>query len=177
MIPRTLWMTLPPTVMLITFILFTLALNGILYAAIPLLGICYYEISYAIMAPTASKLYGLKHFGLIYSSMGLGNPTGALLVSGLLAGYAYDAVAAKQDSSACVGHDCFEVTFPVSWCLWVRNNLEHNFDSSNSASLPTTLFRGFFPSASNTRPLTSGDYYYRLMKLRVPFLQRHASLS
>ncbi|KAL3598212.1 hypothetical protein D5086_006130 [Populus alba] len=41
-------------------------------------------------------------------SMGLGNPTGALLVSGLLAGFAYDAEAAKQDSSACVGHDCFE---------------------------------------------------------------------
>ncbi|KAL3598224.1 hypothetical protein D5086_006142 [Populus alba] len=60
------------------------------------------------MVPTASKLFGLKHFGLIYSSMGLGNPTGALLVSGLLAGFAYDAEAAKQDSSACVGHDCFE---------------------------------------------------------------------
>ncbi|KAJ6932387.1 hypothetical protein NC651_007967 [Populus alba x Populus x berolinensis] len=48
-------------------------------------------------------------------SMGLGNPTGALLVSGLLAGYAYDAEAAKQDSSACVGHDCFEGVLSV--CL------------------------------------------------------------
>ncbi|KAG6782047.1 hypothetical protein POTOM_011434 [Populus tomentosa] len=49
----------------------------------------------------------------VLCSMGLGNPTGALLVSGLLAGFAYDAEAAKQDSSACVGHDCFEVTFLV----------------------------------------------------------------
>jgi hypothetical protein len=97
MIPLTLWMALALTVMLITFFLFSLALNGILYAAIPLLGICY-GILYAIMVPTASKLFGLKHFGLIYSSTGLDNPTGALLVSGLLAGYAYDAEAAKQDS-------------------------------------------------------------------------------
>lgn len=105
-------MALALTVMLITLFPFSLALNGILYAAIPLLGICY-GIFYDIMVPPASELFGLKHFGLIYSSVGLGNPTGALLVSGLLAGYAYDAEAAKQDSSACVGHDCFEVTFLV----------------------------------------------------------------
>lgn len=112
MIPRTLWMTFALMVMLVTFIPFAFALNGILYAAIPLLGICY-GVLYAIMVPTVSELFGLKHFGLIYSFMGLGNPIGALLFSGMLAGYVYDAEAAKQSSSSCVGPDCFKVTFLV----------------------------------------------------------------
>ncbi|PNT55662.1 hypothetical protein POPTR_001G204700v4 [Populus trichocarpa] len=112
MIPRTLWMTFALMVMLMTFILFAFALNGILYAAIPLLGISY-GVLYAIMVPTVSELFGLKHFGLIYSFMGLGNPIGALLFSGMLAGYVYDAEAAKQSSSSCVGPDCFKVTFLV----------------------------------------------------------------
>ncbi|XP_061945987.1 protein NUCLEAR FUSION DEFECTIVE 4-like isoform X2 [Populus nigra] len=112
MIPRTLWMTFALMVMLVTFILFAFALNGILYAAIPLLGICY-GVLYAIMVPTVSELFGLKHFGLIYSFMGLGNPIGALLFSGTLAGYVYDAEAAKQSSSSCVGPDCFKMTFLV----------------------------------------------------------------
>ncbi|CAK7356970.1 unnamed protein product [Dovyalis caffra] len=110
MIPRTLWMTFALMVMLITFILFAWVPIGILYAAIPLLGICY-GILYAIMVPTVSELFGLKHFGLIYSFMGLGNPIGALLFSGMLAGYEYDEEAAKQGSSTCVGLNCFKVTF------------------------------------------------------------------
>ncbi|KAG6780352.1 hypothetical protein POTOM_013206 [Populus tomentosa] len=74
---------------------------------------------FAITQSVSGLLYWVSLMGFpnliteIAGSMGLGNPTGALLVSGLLAGYAYDAEAAQQDNSACVGHDCFEVTFLV----------------------------------------------------------------
>ncbi|MFS7971154.1 hypothetical protein Hanom_Chr09g00829381 [Helianthus anomalus] len=45
--------------------------------------------------------------------MGLGNPIGALLFSGMLAGYVYDTEQAKQGGSTCMGPDCFRVAFFV----------------------------------------------------------------
>jgi MFS family permease len=96
--------------MAITFIPFALALDGILYTATALLGISY-GILYAVMVPTASELFGLRHFGLIYNVLLLGNPVGALLFSGILAGYVYDAETARQGSSTCLGPDCFKITF------------------------------------------------------------------
>ncbi|KAI4381987.1 hypothetical protein MLD38_008001 [Melastoma candidum] len=45
--------------------------------------------------------------------MQLGNPIGALLFSGGLAGYVYDAEASKQGGSSCLGVDCYRLTFEV----------------------------------------------------------------
>ncbi|XP_031385854.1 protein NUCLEAR FUSION DEFECTIVE 4 isoform X2 [Punica granatum] len=112
MIPRTIWMTLAQTIMVVAFLLYASGLNGTLYAATALLGVCY-GVQFSIMIPTASELFGLKHFGIIFNFMGLGNPIGALLFSGLMAGKLYDAEAAKQGSSTCVGTDCFKVTFLI----------------------------------------------------------------
>ncbi|KAH8514614.1 hypothetical protein H0E87_007444 [Populus deltoides] len=109
-IPRTLLMTCAHIIMAVTFIPFALALDGILYTATALLGISY-GILYAVMVPTASELFGLRHFGLIYNVLLLGNPVGALLFSGILAGYVYDAETARQGSSTCLGPDCFKITF------------------------------------------------------------------
>ncbi|KAL5547708.1 hypothetical protein UlMin_002939 [Ulmus minor] len=118
-IPRTVWMTVTQIIMIITYLLFASAIKGTLYAAIALLGICY-GVQFSIMIPTVSELFGLKHFGLFYNVMSLGNPLGALLFSGLLAGYVYDNEAAKQhglnllgSSVSCLGPDCFRLTFLV----------------------------------------------------------------
>lgn len=99
-------------IMILSFLLYVLPFTGTLYAATALLGICY-GIQYSVMVPTTSELFGLKHFGVIYSFMGLGNPIGAFLFSALLAGYVYDAEASKQGSSTCLGPDCFRLTFLV----------------------------------------------------------------
>ena len=48
-----------------------------------------------------------------YYVMAFGNPIGAILFSAMLAGYVYDAEAAKQGRSTCVGADCFRLTFLV----------------------------------------------------------------
>ncbi|XP_050232311.1 protein NUCLEAR FUSION DEFECTIVE 4 [Mercurialis annua] len=109
-LPRTVWMTCALVIMTMTLILFAFDLNGILYVAAALIGVAY-GILYSVMVPTASELFGLKHFGIIYTTMLLGNPAGALLFSGLLAGHVYDAEAAKQGSSTCIGVDCFKLTF------------------------------------------------------------------
>ncbi|XP_060171958.1 protein NUCLEAR FUSION DEFECTIVE 4-like isoform X2 [Lycium barbarum] len=111
-VPRTVWMTCTQVVMIITYLLFASALNGTLYAATALLGVCY-GVQFTTMVPTASELFGLKNFGIIFNFMSLGNPLGAYLFSGLLAGFLYDNEAAKQHTSTCMGPNCFRVTFLV----------------------------------------------------------------
>ncbi|KAF8393108.1 hypothetical protein HHK36_021349 [Tetracentron sinense] len=117
--PRTVWMTCTQVIMILTYLLFASDLSGTLYAATTLLGICY-GAQFSIMVPTASELFGLKHFGIIYNFMLLGNPLGALFFSGLLAGYVYDKEAANQQgfnllnsSVTCLGPNCFRLTFLV----------------------------------------------------------------
>lgn len=111
-IPRTFWMTVTQILMIVAYLLYASALNGTLYAATALLGTCY-GVQFAIMIPTSSELFGLRHFGIIFNFMQLGNPIGALLFSGLLAGYVYDLEAAKQGGSSCLGPSCFRLTFFV----------------------------------------------------------------
>ncbi|KAK6944421.1 Nodulin-like [Dillenia turbinata] len=118
-IPRTIWMTVTQAIMIIAYLLFASAIDGTLYAATALLGVCY-GVQFSIMVPTASELFGLKNFGIVYNFMSLGNPLGAFLFSGLLAGYIYDKEAAKQhglnliaDSISCLGPNCFGLTFLV----------------------------------------------------------------
>ncbi|EPS71124.1 hypothetical protein M569_03631, partial [Genlisea aurea] len=115
MIPRTFWMAATQALMVLTFLLYASSLNGTLHAATGLLGICY-GVQFGIMIPTASELFGLKHFGIIFNFIQLGNPVGATLFSVLLAGQVYDSEAAKQQQQqqlGCVGPSCFRLTFLV----------------------------------------------------------------
>lgn len=116
-LPRTVWMACTQVVMIVAYLLFASFINGTLYVATALLGICY-GVQFSVMVPTASELFGLKHFGIIYNFMLLGNPLGALLFSGLLAGYIYDKEAERQlgglflgSSNSCLGPNCFRITF------------------------------------------------------------------
>lgn len=118
-IPRTVWITCTQIIMIITYLLLAFAIDGTLYVAIAFLGICF-GVQFSIMIPTVSELFGLKNFGLISNFMALGNPIGAFLFSGLLAGYVYDNEAAKQhglvrygSSLSCLGPNCFRITFLV----------------------------------------------------------------
>lgn len=111
-IPRTIWMTFTQILMIITYLIFASAYDGTLYVATALLGVCY-GAQFSTMVPTASELFGLKHFGIIFNFLSLGNPLGAYLFSGLLAGYLYDIETAKQHQASCVGPSCFRVTFLV----------------------------------------------------------------
>ncbi|XP_019107600.1 protein NUCLEAR FUSION DEFECTIVE 4 isoform X2 [Beta vulgaris subsp. vulgaris] len=111
-IPRTILMSMAQAVMVVTFLLYRSSLGATLYAATVLLGICY-GVHSAVMTPVASELFGLKHVGVIYNFIQLGNPLGAALFSVLLAGNIYDAEAAKQGVSTCMGASCFGLTYLV----------------------------------------------------------------
>ncbi|KAL1364283.1 hypothetical protein HN51_012453 [Arachis hypogaea] len=118
-IPRTAWLTFTQIIMLIVYLLFAYAVNGTLYPAVALLGVCY-GVQVSVMIPTVSELFGLKHFGVLGNVMSLGNPLGAFLFSALLAGYVYDTETARQEAlgliasgASCLGPNCFQLTFFV----------------------------------------------------------------
>lgn len=123
-LPRTIWLTCTQVIMIISYLLFASGISGTLFAATAMLGLCY-GTQFSIMIPTVSELFGLKHFGLFYNFMSIGNPLGALIFSGLLAGYIYDHEASKQhdltmlqaNSHSCLGPDCFRITFLVLACV------------------------------------------------------------
>lgn len=121
--PRTVWMTITQLIMIAVHLFFASAITGSLYIGCTLLGICY-GVQFSVMVPTASELFGLKHFGMIYNFLTIGNPLGAFFFSGLLAAYIYDKEAEKQaavfhpgflSSSEvdCVGASCFRLTFLI----------------------------------------------------------------
>ncbi|KAG6408096.1 hypothetical protein SASPL_131099 [Salvia splendens] len=83
-IPRIFSLAVAQALMVVSFLLYASALSGTLYAATALLGICY-GTQFGVMIPTASELFGLKDFGVIFNFMQLGNPVGALVFSSLLA--------------------------------------------------------------------------------------------
>lgn len=117
MLPRPIWMTCTQIIMILAYLLYALGLSSTLNASTAMLGICY-GVQTSVMVPTVSELFGLKHFGTLFNFMLLGNPLGAFLFSGLLAGSLYDKEAAKQhppfldhSSTSCLGPSCFRVTF------------------------------------------------------------------
>lgn len=115
-------------VLIFVHLMFASALPGTLYVGSILLGLCY-GVHFSIMVPTASELFGLKHFGMIYNFLTIANPLGSFLFSGLIAGYLYDREAAKDSGpgtmtwgmlykqSVCTGAHCFRLTFYVMACV------------------------------------------------------------
>ncbi|XP_010537918.1 PREDICTED: protein NUCLEAR FUSION DEFECTIVE 4 [Tarenaya hassleriana] len=110
-LPRTLWMGVAQFFMAITFLIFAISLKHTLYIATALLGI---GTGFQFLSiSTVSELFGLKHFGINFNFILLGNPIGATIFSAVLAGHVYDMEAEKQGSQTCIGPDCFRLTFLV----------------------------------------------------------------
>lgn len=100
--------------MAVGYILLAMAMPGSLYIGSIVVGICY-GIRLAITVPTASELFGLKYYGLIYNVLILNLPLGSLLFSGLLAGFLYDmeATPTAGGGNTCVGAHCYRLVFVV----------------------------------------------------------------
>eukprot|EP00850_Spirogloea_muscicola_P021809 SM000262S09888 [mRNA] locus=s262:136193:140130:- [translate_table: standard] len=127
-LPRPIILAMMQLLMSIGHLLFALAVPSSLYIGSLLIGLGY-GAHWAIMPATASELFGLKNFGILYNTLTISNPAGSYLFSGLLAGYIYDREAAKghreqystykSHNSAepvpqqCTGAHCFRLTFFV----------------------------------------------------------------
>ncbi|KFK42463.1 hypothetical protein AALP_AA2G260200 [Arabis alpina] len=110
-LPRTIWMAAAQLLMVFTFLLFALAIDHTIYIATALIAI---GMGFQFLSvSTISELFGLRHFGINFNFILLGNPIGATIFSSLLAAYIYDKEADKQGNMTCVGPECFRVTFLV----------------------------------------------------------------
>ncbi|CAJ1933740.1 unnamed protein product [Sphenostylis stenocarpa] len=112
--PRPLWNAASQLLMAVGYILLAMAMPGSLYIGSILVGICY-GVRLAITVPTASELFGLKYYGLIYNILILNLPLGSFLFSGLLAGILYDKEATTTDGggNTCVGGHCYRLVFII----------------------------------------------------------------
>ncbi|XP_009766430.1 protein NUCLEAR FUSION DEFECTIVE 4 [Nicotiana tabacum] len=112
--PRPIWNAASQIVMAVGYILMAMAMPGSLYIGSIVVGICY-GVRLAVTVPTASELFGLKYYGLIYNVLILNLPLGSFLFSGLLAGLLYDAEATKTagGGNTCVGAHCYRLVFIV----------------------------------------------------------------
>ncbi|KAI3854661.1 hypothetical protein MKX03_005257 [Papaver bracteatum] len=112
--PRPLWNAASQIPMALGYVVLAIALPGSLYVGSIVVGICY-GVRLAITVPTASELFGLKYYGLIYNILILNLPLGSFLFSGLLAGFLYDAQATKTKGggNTCVGAHCYRQVFVV----------------------------------------------------------------
>uniref|UniRef100_A0A1J3DI62 Putative transporter mch1 n=1 Tax=Noccaea caerulescens TaxID=107243 RepID=A0A1J3DI62_NOCCA len=112
--PRPLWNAASQILMAVGFILMALAVPNSLYIGSMVVGVCY-GVRLAITVPTASELFGLKYYGLIYNILVLNLPLGSFLFSGLLAGFLYDAEATPTPGggNTCVGAHCYRLIFIV----------------------------------------------------------------
>ncbi|KAL5706486.1 hypothetical protein ACHQM5_024646 [Ranunculus cassubicifolius] len=112
--PRPLWNAAAQILMTVGYVMMAIALPGSLYLGSIVVGICY-GVRLAVTVPTASELFGLKYYGLIYNILILNLPLGSFLFSGLLAGFLYDAEATKTagGGNTCIGAHCYRLVFVV----------------------------------------------------------------
>ncbi|KAK2665558.1 hypothetical protein Ddye_004132 [Dipteronia dyeriana] len=112
--PRPLWNAASQILMAVGYMLLALAVPGSLYIGSIIVGLCY-GVRLAVTVPTASELFGLKYYGLIYNILILNLPLGSFLFSGLLSGYLYDAQATPTagGGNTCVGAHCYRLVFTI----------------------------------------------------------------
>ncbi|XP_047969496.1 protein NUCLEAR FUSION DEFECTIVE 4-like [Salvia hispanica] len=112
--PRPVWNAASQILMAVGYVVLAMAMPGSLYVGSVVVGICY-GVRLAVTVPTASELFGLKYFGLIYNILILNLPLGSFLFSGLLAGILYDAQATSTagGGNTCIGAHCYRLVFVV----------------------------------------------------------------
>lgn len=113
-IPRPLWNAASQVLMAVGYVVMALAIPGSLFIGSVVVGACY-GVRLAVTVPTASELFGLKYYGLIYNILILNLPLGSFLFSGLLAGLLYDAEATPlpDGGNTCVGAHCYRLVFLI----------------------------------------------------------------
>ncbi|KAG8050422.1 hypothetical protein GUJ93_ZPchr0009g1234 [Zizania palustris] len=113
-IPRPSWNAASQILMAVGYVVMALGMPGSLFIGSVVVGFCY-GVRVAVTVPTASELFGLKYYGLIYNILILNLPLGSFLFSGLLAGLLYDAQATRVPGggNTCVGAHCYRLVFVI----------------------------------------------------------------
>ncbi|CAI5517040.1 unnamed protein product [Closterium sp. Naga37s-1] len=86
---------LAQALMAVGHVFFALAFPSSLHLGSVIVGLCY-GVHWSIMPATASEIFGLKHFGMLYNTLTAACPMGSFVFSGMIAGYLYDREAEKD---------------------------------------------------------------------------------
>ncbi|GJP39792.1 hypothetical protein CLOM_g24133 [Closterium sp. NIES-68] len=97
-LPRPVLLLMAQSLMAVGHVFFALAFPTSLHLGSVIVGLSY-GVHWSIMPATASELFGLKHFGMLYNTLTAACPFGSFVFSGLIAGYLYDREAEKDHSS------------------------------------------------------------------------------
>ncbi|CAM6013873.1 unnamed protein product [Sphagnum balticum] len=95
LMPRPILMAVAQAGMALGHVLLAIGCPGSLYIGSLLVGFGYGS-HWSVVPATASELFGLKNFGILYNVLCVSNPAGSLIFSGLIAGTLYDREAQKQ---------------------------------------------------------------------------------
>lgn len=111
-LPRPVWNAASQVLMCAGYVVMAFGMPGSLFVGSVVVGVCY-GVRLAVTVPTASELFGLKYYGLVYNILILNLPLGSFLFSGLLAGLLYDAEATKVPGggNTCSGAHCYRLVF------------------------------------------------------------------
>nr|KAJ0191931.1 hypothetical protein LSAT_V11C800439500 [Lactuca sativa] len=120
--PRPLWNAASQILMVVGYALIAIAMIRSLCIVSILVGICY-RVRLAFTVPTASELFGLKCYALIYNILILNLSLSSFLFSDLLAGFLNDteATATASGGNTCIGPHCYRLVNSdgVCVCDWV----------------------------------------------------------
>jgi hypothetical protein len=97
--------------MVVGQILIAFGFPEILYVGSILVGICYGS-QWSLMPTIAADIYGVRHLGTIYNTIGIATPLGSYIFSVRVIGYFYDKEASGEDDS-CSGTHCFMLSFLI----------------------------------------------------------------
>uniref|UniRef100_A0A2N9G741 Major facilitator superfamily (MFS) profile domain-containing protein n=1 Tax=Fagus sylvatica TaxID=28930 RepID=A0A2N9G741_FAGSY len=85
---------------------------GILYMGSILVAICYGS-QWALMPTITSEIFGVRHMGTIFNTIGVACPVGSYIFSVRIIGYIYDMEAGGEGYSSCFGTHCFMLSLLI----------------------------------------------------------------
>ena len=156
-IPRPVWMSIGQALNIVANLLFAFGRQSFLMPASAIMGFCF-GVQVSVMIPTASELFGLKHFGVIYNFINMSIPLSSLLFSALLAGHLYDQEA-EPGNHVCYGMQCFQLTFITLGCVCVVGILVSLFLSYRIRPVYKTLY----PSGVHDTTLPQSDVSWSIL--------------
>ncbi|KAK4260665.1 hypothetical protein QN277_003751 [Acacia crassicarpa] len=113
---RPFWNAASQILMAVGFVGMAMAFPGSLYIGSMIVGICY-GVRLTITTASASEIFGLRYYGLLYNILILNLPLGSFLFSSLIAGNLYDAEAARQknegEGNTCIGSQCYMLVYVI----------------------------------------------------------------
>eukprot|EP00252_Welwitschia_mirabilis_P013268 TRINITY_DN2923_c0_g1_i2.p1 TRINITY_DN2923_c0_g1~~TRINITY_DN2923_c0_g1_i2.p1 ORF type:complete len:446 (-),score=-15.52 TRINITY_DN2923_c0_g1_i2:416-1753(-) len=156
-VPRPVWMAASQVLMVVGYAVMSVGMGvWSLYMGSIVVGICY-GVRLSVSVPTASELFGLKYYGIIYNFLILNLPIGSLLFSGLLAGFLYDIEAAKDDGgedNKCVGAHCYRMVFIVMAVVCILGLALDLLLSLRTRALYRNIFESRKSEESSSTPST-----------------------